>query len=279
MRTIVRFFYRFHTFFLFLLLQFICLGLLYRYNPYQRSGILNSSNAVTGSILNVWSNVTDYFSLSAANQQLSEENAALTNQLSDVSLTPVAPNVIKVNDTLYRQQYEFVAAKVIGNTSHKGDNYLTLNIGSGVGVEPDMGVTGPNGIVGFVKTVSDNYCTVVSVLNTDFTASVRIKESNFFGQLRWDREDQRTAILEGIPKHANVKVGDVVVTQSGTGRYPENLIAGIVTNVNSPQGQHNLDIRIELATDFSSVYHVYVVRNFARIELQQLNNQIANDAE
>lgn len=279
MQTLVRFFYRYHAFLLFLLLQFICIGLLYRYNPYQRSGILNTSNVITGGILEGWSNVTAYFSLNAANDQLSEENAELYNQLRDVTLVQVNAGLIMIEDTVYEQQYEFISGRVIGSTTNKGNNYLTLNIGRSDGVEVEMGVTGPKGIVGFVKTVSEHYCTVVSVLNEDFTASARMEDSNFFGQLKWDRESTRTASLQGVPVHGNVKVGDKVVTQSGTGRFPENLPIGTVIAVDAPQGEHNLDIQLELGTDFASVYHVYVIRNIHKLELEQLVEEIMEDAE
>lgn len=279
MQNLIRFLYRFHAVFLFLLLQFVCLVLLYTYNPYQRASIINSSNFVTGGILETWTSVTDYFQLSQANEQLAFENAALRNQLKDISLVRVDANLIRINDTLYQQQYDFIPAKVINSTTNKGDNYLTLNIGANDGVLPDMGVTGPNGIVGFVKNVSANYCTVVTILNGNFTASSRILASNYFGQLVWDRETIQTAKLNGIPKHAKPQVGDSILTRGASGRYPENLFIGIVENVASPDGQHNLDITVKLGTDFSNIYYVYVIKNILKTEQEELEMELLEDAE
>ena len=54
------------------------------------------------------------------------------------------------------------------------------------GIQPEMAVIGSEGIVGIVKSVSDNYSSVLSVLNRDFTVSAKIKKNGYFGPLRWN---------------------------------------------------------------------------------------------
>lgn len=56
-----------------------------------------------------------------------------------------------VSDTLYRQKYIFLSAKVINNSVNRRDNYLTINIGKNQGAIKDMGVFNNEGLVGVVK--------------------------------------------------------------------------------------------------------------------------------
>ena len=85
-----------------------------------------------------------------------------------------------VKDTIFKRKYLYTKAKVINNSTHRQNNYLTLNIGSRNGIENGMGVVGPNGVVGVVKNVSDHYASVVSVLHREAKISVKLKNSSYF---------------------------------------------------------------------------------------------------
>ncbi len=55
-------------------------------------------------------------------------------------------------------------AKVLSNSTGSQTNYITLHRGSAQGVRPNMGVMGPQGIVGSVVNVNENFATVMSML-------------------------------------------------------------------------------------------------------------------
>ena len=60
----------------------------------------------------------------------------------------------KVNDTVYKQQYEYIVARVINNSVNQRNNYITINKGSKQGIAKGMGVICNLGIVGKVVFVS-----------------------------------------------------------------------------------------------------------------------------
>ncbi|WP_457831792.1 rod shape-determining protein MreC, partial [Staphylococcus aureus] len=71
-----------------------------------------------------------------------------------------------VVDTLGRyRKYTYLPASVVGNTYTLQNNYLILERGSTQGVKKGMSVLGPNGIVGIVVEVTDNYSKVMSLLH------------------------------------------------------------------------------------------------------------------
>ncbi len=77
-----------------------------------------------------------------------------------------------------------MGAKVVGSTVNTQINFLTIHRGALQGVRPNMGVVGPQGIVGQVLNVSDNYATVWTLLNRQFRVVVKLKnggERRYFG--------------------------------------------------------------------------------------------------
>ncbi len=177
MKNIFVFIWRNHFVFLFLLLQSFAIYLLIQNNNYQRAGFINSANVVSGNFLNFYSNITEYFSLKKANEILASENAELKKHHPN-SYFRYDVQVFNINDTIYRQQYNYRAARVVNKSVNKRNNYITLNRGSLHGVEPDMAVITPVGVVGIVKNVSENFCTVISMLHVNSKISAQIKNNN-----------------------------------------------------------------------------------------------------
>ena len=71
---------------------------------------------------------------------LQKENIRLRNMLkqSRISMENKTGNdssLVRINDTLWKQQYDFVAATIINSTYDKRNNYFTLNVGKAQGVE------------------------------------------------------------------------------------------------------------------------------------------------
>ena len=126
-------------------------------NGYQGSQVLNSSNQVVANVYTAASNTSDYFSLKQENDKLALENSVLRNFLkSNYSILPLRE--FEKNDTLYKQQYTFMNAKVVNSSVNKRRNFLTLNVGTDQGIRQDMAVMSSEGIVGIVTNVSANFC-------------------------------------------------------------------------------------------------------------------------
>ena len=175
MRNFFDFLIRQYFFFLFLILEIISFILIVQNNYYQRSGFINSTNQISSKILSSINDISQYFSLKDANRKLSEENARLLSE-SKKFYMKTDSRIFYYSDTLYRQQYEFISAKVVENSINKRNNYLTINKGSIHGITKDMGVITSSGIVGIVREVSQNFSSIISVLNKETKVSVKVKK-------------------------------------------------------------------------------------------------------
>jgi rod shape-determining protein MreC len=269
MRDLFRFLYRIRNTLVFLLLLAFSLVLLANGNAHHRSAAISSSNATVATIYGWRKEITDYANLKEVNRRLAEENADWRNRHIS-SYAPVEDLFVRINDTIRRQEYSVLTAKVVNSTWHKQKNFLTLNKGATAGVQADMGVIGSAGIVGVVRAVSPHYASVISVLSPDIKTSVQLRRTGHFGLLFWDTNDPRTASVIDIAKHARVQLGDTVETRGGDRTFPAGVPVGIVTEVNAQPGSNYHEIIIELAEDMTRSGFVHVVKDLQRAERDSL---------
>src|SRR4051812_35790098 len=128
MKSLFAFVIKHNFVFVFSFLQIICAWLMVHHQGYQGSHVLNSSTNAVANVYRTAANTKEYFSLKQENDRLASENAILRNFLkSNYSVLPLKE--FKRNDTLYKQQYSYISAKVVNSSVNLRRNYLTLNIG------------------------------------------------------------------------------------------------------------------------------------------------------
>lgn len=275
MRNLIRFLSENSLVFLFLFLQFVSFLLLVKNNNYQNSKFFNSSNFLIGNLYATIDNVNDYFNLKEVNAELAEQNAKLQTQRIE-SFTKVFGNTIEINDTIYNQKYLYTSAKVVNNSTNRRRNYLTLDKGGLHGIEAGMGVISPKGVIGIVKNVSKNFCSVMSILHEKNATSGKIKKSGYIGSVVWELGNYRRAYLKDIPNHVQLEIGDEVVTSGYSAIYPEGILIGRIKSFDLPEGNNFYDIELELSVDYKQLSHVFIVKDKQKAEqkeLEELNNE------
>jgi rod shape-determining protein MreC len=106
------------------------------------------------------------------------------------------------------RRYIYRDAKVVFNSVNFENNYLQLNRGAKNGIRDNMAVLNSDGaIVGVVVNTSPNFSQVMSLLHTKSKIQATLKRSSTLGTVRWDTEDPRFLLLEGISKDVEVKKG------------------------------------------------------------------------
>jgi rod shape-determining protein MreC len=271
MRDLFRFLFRARNTLLFLVLMAGSLLMLSNGSHHHRARAISSSNELAATIFNWRKEITDYANLKEINRRLAEENVEWRNRHS-TAYTPVESYFVKINDTIHRQEYSYLPAKVVNSTWHKPRNFLTLDKGSGDGLMDDMGVIGPHGIVGVIRQVSKHYASVISVLSPDLNTSVQVRRTGHFGLLKWNSDDHgpSTASVVDIAKHARIVEGDTVETRGSDGIFPAGVPVGIVQEVTQEPGSNYHDITIRLTEDMTRSGFVYVVKDLHRTERDSL---------
>lgn len=263
MRKLLDFLYRRRTIVVFIVLEIFCFWLIVNFNQRQNADFLNSSNAFSAKVSLTSQNISDYFGLIEINQQLMLENELLYDRLQ---------TNIAVPDSLatYAETYEVIGARVINNTIQRSSNFLTITAGTKDGVLPGMGVVSPLGVVGQVKSVSDNYATVYSLLHPKMLVSSMLQKTATNCTVQWDQETFDQASLKYLPRHIDLKIGDTIVTSGFNSVFPSNVEVGVVSDFKLEEHMTFYEAKVKLTTDFTSLPNVFVVIRERKAELDSL---------
>ena len=270
MRNLLEFLAKYNHWFVFLILEVVSRVLLFQYNGYQGSAWFSSANAVTGKLYEWDANVETFFSLTKVNQELTQRNAYLEQEVQKLSDSLVC--VTKDSSIYHRDQfallrnYRLIPAKVVANSIDKPGNLMTIDKGSADGIRKDMGVISGTGVVGIVYLVAEHYAIVIPVLNTKSNISCMIQNRGYFGYLRWKGGVSDLAYLEEVPRHAHFKLGDYVVTSGYSAVFPPGVRVGRILHVFNSADGLSYRVQLRLSTDFARLRDVCVIDDTAMKE-------------
>ena len=260
---------------LFLLLLGISLSLTIQSHSFHRSKVISSANFLSGGVYEKINSFEEYLHLKEQNDELARENANLKSLLFKTQDSTKIPNLDSLKGVLPK---DIVVSKVIHNSFNVYENFLTLNSGSKSGVQPDMGVINSLGIVGIVDNVSENYSTVISILNTKSQINAKIKNSDHFGTLQWDGKNAGFVQLIDVPRLASIRKGDTIVTGGQSVIFPENIGIGTIEKVWIPGDKtHYYKIDVKLFNDMTNLGHVYIIKSENSEEIKNLEKQSKKD--
>ena len=247
----------------FLLLEAMSLVLLFRFNSYQGSVWFTQANAVAGQCLEWESRIYSYLHLGDENRRLTDSNLelfaevdALRHRLAELEHdSTMTERVVSAQ----LQQVRRIPARVINNSIRDKDNYITIDKGSADGVRNEMGVVCGTGVVGIVYQTGRHYAVVLPVLNSRSSISCRLKKSEYFGYMRWNGGNPLQAFIDDIPRHAKIRVGEMVETSGYSSVFPAGIFVGRVRRILNSDDGLAYKLEIGLSTDFACLRDVSVI--------------------
>jgi rod shape-determining protein MreC len=149
-----------------------------------------------------------------------------------------------------------VAAEIIGAGATPDFRTLTVDKGTLDGLQTDMAVIAPDGVVGRVVVPSLRAAKVQMLIDRNAAAGALIERSRAQG-IVVGAGDERLR-MEYVPETADVAVGDVVVSSGIDGIYPKGFVIGRVESIEKNGTAYN-QILIKPSVDFSRLEDVLVV--------------------
>ena len=268
MKEIIKLILKYHFTIIFILLEIVSFSLIIRHNEYQRAIFSESASTLFGNISSTITSIKDYFRLKEINESLAKENILLKNRLEAYEFlqdTIIQRTVVEGSIPVY----EYIGAKQVNATYNRTKNYITLNRGRKNGLQKEMAVCTPEGIVRLIQDLSDHFAVVIPLINVDARISAKIKKNNYYGSLQWDGNDYAYSYLNDIPYHVEVNAGDTIVTSGLSKIFPEGIVVGYVESVDKVTANF-LKIKVKLAVDFKRINHVYVILNNKKNEQTSL---------
>ena len=280
MRNIFLFIRRYFNFLFFVVLQVVAILFLVRYNKFHEAVFMGTASEITGRFNARYNSVDQYFSLRKTNDALAKENAELRRQLAsnfesaDTSKTH-GTDTLRKDSTILTRRFEYLPAKVVGNSVYSQVNVIMVHRGRNQGVEPGMAVIGPQGVVGKVINVSANFADVMSLLHKYQRISSMLKKGGEIGTVRWDGENPDYVTMERVPRSATVAKGDTVVTSSldnFDGTFPPNIMIGTVAGIVEEKDKTSYTLRIKTSTNFFNLQYVTLIRDLQKEERKALSD-------
>jgi len=258
MRNLFRFIKIYHFVLLFILMESFSLFLYISNHKFQQSKFLSFTQEYTGTIFGYYSNLSEYLRLKEINYFLQRENAKLYSLLS------------KEKENTNSVLNEYIPARIIKNSIFKQNNFVLINKGEKDGVKSGMGVIVDNGVIGIVSITSENFSKVTSILNQNSTISVVHIKSRQNGSLKWNTNNYMTAMINDIPNHANIQIGDTIQTNGFSSIFPQRI--NIATVISYTKGNENglCNIDIKFLNDMNTVKNVYIINSLIKEELEGL---------
>ena len=270
MQQLINFIQKYRYFLFFLFLELIAFQLIINNLSFHKSKFISSASSITGGFYNKINTISDYFQLDIENKELLNENLILRNKLEKLSQNMDTVAVSKIfNKTKFSQRYSYFQGRVEKNQFRNNYNFLTINLGEKDSITPEMGVINSKGILGITENVLQSYSRVRSILNKNSKINAKLKNSNYFGTLTWDGLDYNITQLLDIPRQAKLKVGDTIITGGMSSIFPEGIPIGRVNNIINELSIKRI-INIQLFNDMSNLKNIYVVKDFDKQQLMNL---------
>jgi len=270
MQQLIYFIQKYRYFLFFLFLELIAFQLIINNLSFHKSKFINSASSITGGFYSKTNSMRDYFQLDIENKELLNENLILRNKLEKLSQSIDTPALTEIFEkTDFRQRYSYIQGRIEKNQFRSNYNFLTINLGKKDSLVPEMGVINSKGILGITENVLHSYSRVRSILNKNSKINAKLKNSNYFGTLTWDGLDYNSTQLLDIPRQARLKIGDTIITGGMSSIFPEGIPIGSIDNIANEASIKRI-INIKLFNDMSSLKNIYVVKDFDKQQLMNL---------
>lgn len=262
-----------------LVVSFLMVGKTMSYSQYK---FARATQNIVGPIQKSWSETLHKFSLGKENEELVHQNMLLMREHENMFMVKEDTTLTQMSETdslhtTRTRLYDYTYAHVIYKTTDQAFNYIIVDKGAKDGIARDMAVTCPAGVVGVVNDVSENFSSIIPILHPDSRISAEVLPINQIGTVVWEGSDSKVAVLENIPQHLDITIGDSVVTSGFSNIFPRGLLIGTVKEVSVGKNASFLSIKVKLAADFKKLHTVYLIENLYKAELDTLKNNFKNE--
>jgi rod shape-determining protein MreC len=210
-------------------------------------------------VVSLWRNYIDLRHAREQNQDLQKTLDRL--RLEQASLLEDARQGERLQALLGFQQryiYKTLAAQAIGSSGNDSSRVFYIDKGSSDGVDRDMAVITPDGIVGKVREVFPHSSQVLAINDQTSGAGVILETTRTRGILRGDAAGRPQIV--GILADQRIQPGEKVLTAGGDLVFPRGLPVGVVVRVMpDPDRDSFIDVAVKPAAQLDRLDEVLVI--------------------
>jgi rod shape-determining protein MreC len=262
-----------------LIALFIALNFAGWANP-VRNFFYSISSSMQKSLWLAGNGLSDFFgsifqarSLKSENEELKSKNWELSAELAKIIiLKEENENLHKALDLGLAKEFKLILAQTVSKEVDK--DVIIINKGAKDGMSPGMPVLSAQKVlVGKITEVEDRFSKVVLITDKSSSFDARVMPSvssetvdspevlvKIEGVVRGGGGFK--AGLDLVPRNLEIKSGDLIMTSSLGGIFPEGILIGAISEVDKNDIEAFQKAKIDLAFDSAELDDIFIIINF-----------------
>ena len=171
---------------IFLFLEIAALAILRRSSTLQNIWLNRAAMSVRAALWGGGETLRNHFSLSAQNDSLISENAALRRSLSEYQQLEAKGVESRNSAPRLDRNFEYLPATVVKMSRNSAHNYIILNKGSEDGVLPQSGIITSEGVVGIVTAVDRHHSYGLTLMNYKLSIGTTLDTNGVLTTVVWE---------------------------------------------------------------------------------------------
>ena len=209
---------------------------------------------------------------------LMAENESLRAQLADAQQSArdgieASEENVRLRELLNlrdkNSSFVLESSKVVLWSASNWSSSFTISKGKSSGIElGDPVITEYGVVVGQITELGENWATVSTLIDVDMSVGAFIGETGTSGMVvgEFSLMKKKQAKLTYLADGAQIFAGDDVLTSGQGGAFPQGLVIGTISAVQTEAGGQIEYGIIEPTCDFDSLVQVFIIKDFELVE-------------
>lgn len=209
----------------------------------------------------------NYLSFFTFNKQLINENKKLQESMKKIVVDyALLKELEKENRSLKKllnyndnPKYKTVVAEIIGIIPEIEKNVLLINKGENLGLQPNLPIISPNGILIGKIYKTDKFTSQIILLESPLfkTTAFIQNENNSFGLVEGTRN--LGIRMNYIAQEEKLDIGDIVVTSGRDNFIPRGLVIGQISAIHKNEGNFFQSVSLTSPEKVQNLFYVNIL--------------------
>jgi rod shape-determining protein MreC len=160
------------------------------------------------------------------------------------------------------EHFTLQSCRVIARSPNNWYQTITIDAGVEDGIEKNMPVINPDGLVGCVAAVSDKTAQVYLITDREIAVGAILQENRDTKGIVEGRADSNSLRMVNIPYYSEAKPGETVVTSGLSEIYPKGIKIGQIEDVTREENGLLLLANVKPAVNFDRLEEVMVIKKY-----------------